>query len=396
MIGRIAQRFAQSLRGDGFSRFSTIVSIASVALGCMALIVSMSILKGYEDTIERTALQFTADIEIKPRFGGLLSQPELLAREVRRNPAVSAADHVIAREALVRSNVGIDGVMLVGMSAERLNRLMRPLIVRGESAIHQNEVMIGSGLAARLHAGVGDTLLVYSSDEQREAPRVFRSRIGAIVRCGMTSYDESVVIYHRTMLAQHLRLDTTAASSLLLTTHGRNQLTDVQQVLQRALGSDVMVLTYRDSFSAVSSWIELQREPIPIILGLISLVAGLTMISTLLIAVVEKARSIAILLTLGLSPIRAGLIFVVRAVVISTLGAAIGLIVALALLGIQHIWHPITLDGALYYVSELPVSFPLMPMIIVPLSSIALALIVGLVPMVVAMRVRPATALRFD
>lgn len=396
MIGRIAQRFAQSLRGDGFSRFSTIVSVASVALGCMALIVSMSILEGYEDTIERTALQFTADIEIKPRFGGLLASPELLAREACRNPAITAADRVIAREALVRSATGIDGVMLVGMSPERLNQLMVPLIIHGQSRVDHNEVMIGSGLAARLHASVGDTLLVYSSDEQRESPRVFRSRIGAIIRCGMTSYDESVVVYHRTMLAQHLRLDTAAASSLLLSTNNRTQLGDAQQALQRNLGVDVIVLTYRDSFAAVSSWIELQREPIPIILGLISLVAGLTMISTLLIAVVEKARSIAILLTLGLSPVRAGLIFVIRAVVISTLGAVIGLVVALALLTIQHIWHPITLDGALYYVSELPVSFPLMPMIMVPLSSIGLALIVGLVPMVVAMRVRPATALRFD
>jgi len=52
MIARIAQRFSQSLRGDRFSRFATIVSIASVALGCMALIVSMSILQGYEDAIE--------------------------------------------------------------------------------------------------------------------------------------------------------------------------------------------------------------------------------------------------------------------------------------------------------------------------------------------------------
>jgi lipoprotein-releasing system permease protein len=212
----------------------------------------------------------------------------------------------------------------------------------------------------------------------------------------MTSYDESVVIYHRTMLAQHLRVDSSAASSLLITSRDRTSLAAQQRALQQELGPEVMVFTYKDAFATVSTWIELQREPIPIILGLISLVAGLTMISTLLIAVVEKARSIAILLTLGMSPIRAGLIFVVRAVVISTLGAAIGLIVALVLLGIQHIWHPITLDGALYYVSELPVSFPLMPMIIVPLSSIALALIVGLVPMVVAMRVRPATALRFD
>lgn len=396
MILRIARRFAQSLRGDRFSRFATIVSVASVALGCTALIVSMSILRGYEEAIEATALQFTADIEVKPRFGGTLTNPAVTAAAAASHDGIVAVDRVLAREALIRGAQGIDGVMLVGMSPQRLNQLMTPLIVRGASAIHENEVMIGSGLARRLAVAPGDTLVIYSADDQRETPRVFQSRIGAVIECGMTSYDESVVVFHHRMLAHHLRVDTAAASSLLLTSSDRAMLSMQQRTLQRALGQDVVVLTYHDSFATVSSWIELQREPIPIILGLISLVAGLTMISTLLIAVVEKSRSIAILLTLGLSPLRVGLIFVARALAISALGSSIGIALSVTLLVIQDQFHLVTLDGALYYVSVLPVSFPLAPMVLVPLVSLALATIVGMAPMVVAMRVRPSRVLRFD
>jgi lipoprotein-releasing system permease protein len=286
--------------------------------------------------------------------------------------------------------------MLVGMSPERINRLMVPLIVRGESGVHMNEVMIGSGLAKRLSIAPGDTLIVYSSDELRETPRVFQCRVGAVIQCGMTSYDESVVVFDRRMLAQWLRIDTSSASSILVTSTNREGVAAQQRTLQQALGPDVLILTYEDSFATVSSWIELQREPIPIILGLISLVAGLTMISTLLIAVVEKSRSIAILITLGLSPMRAGLIFVTRAVAMSVTGSLIGLALAITALVIQKEWQIITLDGALYYVSVLPVSFPIMPMVIVPLASIVLAGLVGVVPMIVAMRVRPAQILRFD
>lgn len=396
MILRIARRFAQSLRGDRFSRFATVVSVASVALGCTALIVSMSILRGYEEAIEATALQFTADIEVKPRFGGMLADTEVTATRAASHDGIIAIDRVLAREALVRGTHGIDGVMLVGMSPERLNNLMRPLVVRGESAIHENEVMIGSGLARRLAVAPGDTLVIYSADDQRETPRVFQSRVGAIIECGMTSYDESVVVFHRRMLAQHLRVDTSAASSLLLTSSDRATLSTQQRSIQQALGRDVVVLTYHDSFATVSSWIELQREPIPIILGLISLVAGLTMISTLLIAVVEKSRSIAILLTLGLSPLRVGFIFVTRALAISALGSVIGIVLSITLLVIQDQFQVITLDGALYYVSVLPVSFPIAPMLLVPLASITLAVVVGLAPMAVAMRVRPSRVLRFD
>ena len=396
MITRIARRFSQSLRGDRFSRFATIVSISSVAIGCMALIVSMSILRGYEDAIKTTSLQFTADVEIKPRFGGLLANPLSYAETALASEHVASADYLLSREALVRSSHGIDGVMLVGMSPERINRLMVPLIVRGESGVHMNEVMIGSGLAKRLTIVPGDTLIVYSSDELRETPRVFQCRVGAVIQCGMTSYDESVVVFDRRMLAQWLRIDTSSASSILVTSTNREGVAAQQRSLQQALGPGVLILTYEDSFATVSSWIELQREPIPIILGLISLVAGLTMISTLLIAVVEKSRSIAILITLGLSPMRAGLIFVTRAVAMSVTGSLIGLALAITALVIQKEWQIITLDGALYYVSVLPVSFPIVPMVVVPLTSIVLAGLVGVVPMIVAMRVRPAQILRFD
>lgn len=396
MIARIAQRFSQSLRGDRFSRFATIVSIASVALGCMALIVSMSILQGYEDAIERTALQFTADIEVKPRFGSILADPVLTGIRDAQQDGIVAIDRVLSREALVRGNNGIDGVMLVGMSPERVNKLMTPLIVRGESATHESEVLIGSGLSERLSVNPGDTLLFYSSDEQRQSPRIFQARVGAVISCGMTSYDESVVVFRRTMLAQHLRVDSSAASSLLVTSQDRTSIAAQQRALQQELGPDVMVFTYQDVFATVSSWIALQREPIPIILGLISLVAGLTMISTLLIAVVEKSRSIAILITLGMSPVRAGLVFVMRAIAISVIGSIVGVILAFVLLVVQDQFHLITLDGALYYVSVLPVSFPVLPFVLVPITSLALALLVGLVPMAVAMRVRPAQALRFE
>ncbi|MBL0323425.1 MAG: hypothetical protein IPP80_13840 [Ignavibacteria bacterium] len=130
------------------------------------------------------------------------------------------------------------------------------------------------------------------------------------------------------------------------------------------------VLTYLDTFQAISAWIELQKEPIPIVLGLISIVAVFTVISTLLIAVVEKTRSIAILVTIGMT--RCGSrddLLCAQHHQPSAMGSALGALVALAFVWIQSTWHLIRLDGAIYYVSELPVSFSPAPFIIVPPSA---------------------------
>jgi len=384
----IASRFSRSLR-SGFARFTTLVSIGSVALGCTALIVSMSVLRGYEEMIEETALRYTSHLELRRFDGGVVPHADDLQRRLHQFDHVRRVDPLLVREALVRTRGGVEGAVLHGLTSARM-----PLLVPNGL---QGGAGVGAEIARHLGVQVGDTVVLYASDgSSAEArPILFSSRVDAIVRTGMQTIDESVIVMDLAQLQQALRLAPADVSHLAV------ELDD--PTLARTIAAQMapqteglMMITWEDRFQAIASWIELQKQPIPIVLGLISLVAVFTLVSTLLVTVVEKTRSLAILLTIGMSPGQVMGIVALRGLRISAAGALIGVTISAAFAVIQRTWQPITLDGAVYYVSALPVSADPAPYLIVPLISIVLAVAASVVPMLAVRRVQPARALRFS
>jgi len=394
IVIRIAFRFARSLRANGFARFTTIVSVLSVALGSLALIIAISVLRGYEEKIEETAMRFTSHIEAKPIYGNAIGRASKSCALLRQLDGVASVDMVLNREALARTRQGIDGILISGVTRSRAQCFIQPMIIRGSGVSTQGAV-IGESLAHTLGVDVADTMVVYAADAEQQQPILFTCRIEGIVRSGMEVYDNSIVVLPIELVQQKLRLPEDVASSILITCTDISNVRSVAMRVKNSLGARASVFTYLDTFQAIVAWIELQKKPIPIVLGLISIVAVFTVISTLLIAVVEKTRSIAILMTIGLTPWRIMLIFLTRSITIGVFGAVIGSGIALAFVWIQSTWHVIRLNGAIYYVSELPVSFSPAPFILVPAISIGLCVLVAIVPMLMALKISPSKALRW-
>ncbi len=384
----IASRFSRSLR-SGFARFTTLVSVGSVALGCTALIVSMSVLRGYEEMIEETALRYTSHLELRRFDGGVIPEADVLQDRLRTVDHVERVDPLLVREALVRTRNGVEGAVLHGLTSARM-----PLLVPNGI---QGGAGVGAEIARRLGVRVGDTLVLYASDGGGAAasPILFSARVDAVVQTGMQSIDESVIVMDLAQLQQALRLAPADVSHLAVELDDPTLARTIASQMAPEAGG-LMLITWEDRFQAIASWIELQKQPIPIVLGLISLVAVFTLVSTLLVTVVEKTRSLAILLTIGMAPRQVMTIVALRGLRISAAGAAIGVVISVMFAMVQRTWQPITLDGTVYYVSALPVSIDPAPYLIVPLASIVLAVAASVVPMLAVRRVQPARALRFS
>jgi len=390
----IARRFSKSLRNDRFARFTTIVSTLGVALGCTALIVAISVLRGYEDAIVSTAVKLAAHIEIRDGLGAPISQWQTLASTVRKVDHVTDVRPIVRREALVRSDHGLDGTMVMG--TDDVHSIdIRATPGRGDST---KWAWIGDVLAERLKVSSGDTIVVYTARLSGEAPtpRMRPFVIQGIVRTGMASTDEALLVIPAHVARDLFGLSSDMATALAVTVDETENTNTTAERLGSVIGHRLWALTYEQRFAAMSSWIALQKEPIPIVLGLISIVAVFTVISSLVIAVVEKTRSIAILQTLGMSRQQISFIFLWNAIRIGVTGAIVGTLTAAAFCYGQHTWEFIKLDGAIYYVSALPVALDALPFILVPLTSVALSILASIVPMILASRISPARALRFS
>lgn len=397
----IARRFARSLRRDGFARFTSIVSIASVALGCIALVVAMSILTGYEQAIRSAALQFAAPIEVRSLMHPLLGSnaPHVIST-ITQTPGVAHVEPTLVREALGRTRKGVDGILLMGITPRRARTTLSPILTLGRLPSPDRSgiagCVVGIDVARRLALQLGDTLVIYTADRGTVlSPILATAHVQGIMRSGMQQYDETAVFIDDAALHTMLRLPAQEASAISVYATDPERLDEVARSLTTALGPRMFVQTYRQRFAAMESWIALQKEPIPIVLGLISLVALFTVVATLLIAVVEKTRQVAVLRTIGMRGRQIAAIFVWQGLRAGITGCLIGCAVAAAFCYAQQTWQWITLDGAIYYVSALPVAFDVMPYLLVAATSVVTSLLASLAPVAIALRIDPARILQF-
>lgn len=391
----IARRFSRTLRGNGFARFTSIVAIVSVCLGTLAVCVSQSILAGYDEIIKETSQRFGMHITVQRPDAAMMNDASGLITTLRGIFGVVSVGEAIRQETLIKRRSVIDGAVMIGLPKEHLNNSFAGLVHDGFTFNDSGQVIIGSGLARRLAAGRGDTLTLITKSARDERPSIIRIRVDDVFTSGMMSYDEHAVVMplERVRALQHT--PAAAASLLMITCSSDNTEAGIIKEINRRFPDQLIVLTYRDHFAAMWNWIDLQRKPIPVIMSLIAIVSMFTVVSTVLLSIVEKTRSLAVLSTLGMPPRQLSLITAIRVLSTSIIGVFSGLIISVAFILVQRTWHIIRLDGSIYYVQHLPIAFD--PWILAQSSVLVLlaACIASTIPMLITMRIRPIRALRF-
>lgn len=391
----IARRFSRSLRRTGFARFTSVVAITSVCLGTLAVCLSQSILSGYEEIIQQTASRFGMSVTVQRNDGAPLDDDTFVAQRLSSIQGVSSVSQAIRQETLIKMHGRLDGAILVGLHSDHIHRAFDGLVTKGLSPGTSDAAMVGAGLAKRLDIGVGDTITVITRSVRENVPAIARVSVSGLFTSGMASYDEHAVVTTTDHARRIIRAPRTVSSMLMITCSPGADEERVVRTISIQLGDRVLVQTYRDHFAVMWNWIDLQRRPIPVIMSLIAIVSMFTVVTTVLLSIVEKTRSLAMLATLGMSPWKLSLVTAIRVLSTSTVGVATGLALSIVLIAVQRTWHVVSLDGSVYYVQHLPVAFE--PLVLVRSSLLILlaACLAAAVPMVITMRIRPIRALRF-
>jgi lipoprotein-releasing system permease protein len=399
----IAQRYLQSRRNAGFFSFITGMATAGVTLGTAALIIALSVLGGFEREITEKVIGFTSHVQVL----GFQSQPlpnfEENADKIENAfPIVRTVSPFVAREALVKFRATVDGILLKGVDNSRDNGLIRQYIVEGEYDILRPvggmpRIVMGRRLARKLSAGIGDRVTLFGVGGLADArqPRVMQFRVTGLYESGMAEYDD-VYAFTDIAEAQQLFQIGQGVSGYDLHLASVDSADAVAAAIPDLLGYPHFGRTVFDSYRNLFSWIELQKKPIPIILGLIIVVATVNIIGTLLMMVLDKTREIGILASLGAT--RGGItrIFLRQGFTIAVSGTALGNALALILLFIQSEFRVLSLPSDIYFMTSVPVLLRVEDFLLVSAVSLVLCLISALVPARLAARLNPVTAIRFS
>lgn len=398
----IAGRYFQSTRRKGFLSFISAIAIIGVALGTAALIIALSVLGGFEREITEKVIGFTSHVQVT----GYRNQPlqnysaNTLLIE-KSSPLVKAVQPFLSREALIRSKESVDGILLKGIEPTKDLSSVRTYTVDGKYDISRSagglpNIVLGKKLADKLAVAVGEKVTVFGTAGSTEfgQMRVMQFRIAGIYESGMADYDD---VYAFTSLKDAQILfqygESVSGYDVMLTSLDSVEV--MSERLQEKLGYPHFTRTVFENYRNLFSWIELQKKPIPIVLGLIIIVATVNIIGTLLMIVLGKTKEIGILKSLGAT--RRGItnIFLRQGFWIGVVGTMLGNLFAFVLCYAELKSRFLSLPSDIYFMTSVPILMKAEFFIFVSLISVGLCITCAYVPAWLASRIDPIRAIRF-
>ncbi|MCX7880276.1 MAG: ABC transporter permease [Ignavibacteria bacterium] len=401
LIKLISNRYISRYARRGFINFVWWFAIVSIVLGVVALIISLSVLEGFHSALRENAIRFTSHIKIFTFDKNLVfNSSDIVKKLQERVSEIKEVYPVVEKEAVLKYKNYVDGVLLRALDENTLAKILDlELNISTDELLNQDGIIVGKMLATKFGLKIGDTAVLVSLGENTDPtttlPKFFKVKVLGFYESGMAKYDELITFIPKHYFLNIFGLPKDVATSFDVFIGDITKINSVANKLEEELGYPYYCYTFYDLHSSIFAWIELQKEPIPLVLSLITIVAVFNVVTFLLINVIDKTKSIAVLKTLGLKRKEILLIFLRISLKIATIGTAIGVGIALCFSLLQKYFKFIHLNSEIYYLNVLPISISIEHYAIVVAFTFFVTILSSLLPSLFASNMKPVEALNF-
>jgi lipoprotein-releasing system permease protein len=407
----IGLRYTRAKKHNHFISFISLISMFGIALGVAALIVVLSVMNGFQTELRSRILAVVSHVEISGVGGELVDWPRVAAQAAAQPQVVAAAPFVQAQGMLAYGQA-VRGAMVRGIQPDLEDQVadFRRHMKSGKfDALLPDRfnIILGSELARALGVFVGDRVTLIAPQgvvtPAGVVPRLKTFTVVGLFEVGMYEYDSGLALIHLADAQRLYRMED-RVTGVRLKLDDLFQAPRVARLLVGSLDTNAFISDWTRSHANFFRAVQIEKNMMFIILSLIIAVAAFNIVSTLVMAVTDKQADIAILRTLGASPLSIMAVFIVQGALIGFIGLGLGVAggVALALNVdvvvpfIERLLGTQFLAKEVYYISNLPSELQWGDVTTITGVAFVLALVATLYPSWRAARVNPAAALRYE
>lgn len=395
--------------GRSFLRFITYVAIGGITLGVAALLLALAIVRGFSREIENKIVGFGAHIQVTSYVQNEpLKDGASLRSALGRMDGIARVSPVVEQPVLLRhSKDAIDGVVLLGV--EEIPSYLQRRLTKGTFDLRQGQdgrpgLVVGKELATRLGLEVGQLVTSFALQKGSsgggagglQPPRVKQFRVAGIYDTSLKNIDD-VFVFSGISPARRLgKIPAPSVSRFNVTVDEVSRIDSLAAQVENRFGFPVSARTIYQQYAGLFAWVDLQQSIIPLVIGVIVIVAAFNIIGTLLMLILEKTREIGVLKSLGTSGRTLQRLFLLLGLLIGVVGTGIGSALALSLALVQQQFGIISLPAEAYYMTTAPIGLNLLDFVLVGTVTILLCGAAAYIPARVAARVEPVRAIRFE
>ncbi len=369
------------------------------------MLISVAVLKGFQKEISQKVVGFGSHIQISHFDSNNsyeptpISIPDSDLQKIRSIEGVTHLSPFGLKAGIVKTEDQIHGVVFKGIDETYDWSFFTQKIVEGQAPAYTDsaastDLLISKKVANLLGFKTGDDLRMYFIIDNTIRGRKFT--ISGMYETGLTEFDEMYILGDIRHLQKLNDWNSGQVSGYEILIDDFDNLNRISEQVYSTIGFDLNTQTIKQLYPQIFDWIEIQDLNVIIILILMTLVAGITIISTLLILILEHTRDIGILKAMGASVKSIRLIFLYTSTYITLYALLWGNVVALLLIWLQKTFGLIPLPSESYFLSQVPVSINLFEILLINAVTLFICFLMMLIPSLVVKYISPVKAIRFE
>ena len=411
----IAKRIIKSGSGQNRNYKSSIsapiikIAITAIALGMIMMLVAIATGVGLQEKVREKVSAFNGDI-IVSHFDTNFSQDSQNPISINQPfypvfeevPEIKHIQVTALKGGIIRTETDFEGVVVKGVGTDYNWQYFDEFLREGRLPDYteglNSEILLSEFITNRLGLNVGDRVVTYFFDEgSSERPlRPLGFELVGTYNSGFQEFDESYLIADIRHIQRLNRWDEDQIGAFEMFVTDFNRIEEIGNKVYFNVDSTLDTQTIRDKYFSIFEWLDLFDFNIALIIGIMILVAGINMITALLVLILERTKMIGILKSLGSSDSSIRKIFIYNAMYLIGIGLFWGNLIGIGLLLAQKYLKLFPLNPDTYYVTEAPVYLDLGYILLLNAGTFIICLLMLLIPSYIITKISPVKAIRFE
>lgn len=411
----IAKRILSgSSTSNQLSRPIVRISVLGITLGLAVMILAMAVVTGFQNEIKAKLIGFNSHIQISNYDNNSSAEPKPVSKfqpfldEIKSNPEIKHISVFATKNGIVKTQTDNEGILLKGISSDYDWSFLDKSFVQGKGFVTTDSVsksiVISKHLSDKLSLKLNDKMIIYFIVDRFDSLGTkIRTEttgkdfyISGIYETGLEEVDKTLVLsdIRRIQKMNGWKEDEVAGFEIAIKDY--KKIDDIGYDVDAMIGQGLVALTIKQTNPAIFSWLDMIDINVFIVLILMVIVAGINMISALLILILERTNMIGILKAMGASNGSVQKIFLYNSVFLIGKGLLWGNVFGITIALLQQQFGIFKLDEKVYYISQIPIDLSLVHILLLNAGTLVCCLLMLIVPSFIVSKITPVKAIRFS